>query len=134
MNTITHPTPAFPLVAARHVVGMGVVSLGNPLIYHASSPLMEWAVTLFGALAAAALIYGLYALFLTQRAKENWPRGIIITAWVIVAASALVPWVDKAQAPRVEPSPTAAPIEQAPAAKATPVRLVPFNGKLDGEN
>lgn len=136
MNTITTTQPSGTLVSARHVVCMAVVALGNPLIYFDGKPIEAWLMTWLSPVLLAGLIYGLFLLFFTARAKAAWPRSFLMLAWLLTAASVIVPWLERNEkpAPQVaQPAAVEAPA-QPPAAHATTVRLVPFNGKLDGEN
>ena len=94
------------LIAGRHIAGMAIVALANPLIYHGGG-LYQWSVTLGAALLGAGVVYGLYALFFTKRAKAAWPGSFFVLAWVLLALATLGPWMDRS--PRQEPTAQAAP-------------------------
>lgn len=135
MNTVTQPPIAPTLVLARHVVGMAVVALGNPLIYFDSRHIEAWLMTWVSPLLLAGLIFGLFSLFFTERAKSGWPGGFLKLAWVLTVAAVIVPWLERDERPAAQvaqPAPVVTPA-QAPVAEPAPVKLVPFNGKLDSE-
>lgn len=81
-----------PLLFARHLLGMGIVALANPRIYSSDDPVRAWLETWLPPIAFALVAYGLYALFLTKRAKQAWPKSFFILAWVLLAL--LSPWVN----------------------------------------
>ncbi|NIF82790.1 hypothetical protein F3J24_04615 [Comamonas sp. Tr-654] len=76
---------------ALHLIGMGIVSLANPRIYSSDDPVRAWLETWLFPIAIALAAYGLYALLLTKRAKQAWPKSFFILAWVLLAL--LSPWV-----------------------------------------
>lgn len=80
---------------ARHVVGMAIVALANPLIYFSSENVAAWAATWIMPILFAAALFGLYALFFTQRAKAAWPRSFFILAWVILLLVLAGPYLEK---------------------------------------
>lgn len=86
-----------PLVFGRHIVGMMIVALANPLIYYAQSPAADWFATWIGPVALAVVIYGLYALFFTQRAKASGAKHFLILAWVFLALLVTEPWISRGQ-------------------------------------
>lgn len=73
-TTATQATPR-PLIFTRHLIGMGIVALANPLIYYSEQPAFRWLETWATPIVLALVAYGLYALFLTQRAKAAWPKS-----------------------------------------------------------
>lgn len=81
-----------PLLFARHLIGMGIVALANPRIYSSDAPVRAWLETWLLPIAIALVAYGLYALLLTKRAKQAWPKSFFILAWVLLAL--LSPWVN----------------------------------------
>ena len=90
-TTAAQATPK-PLIFARHLIGMGIVALANPLIYYSNNPTRAWLETWLHPVAFALVAFGLYALFLTKRAKQAWPKSFFILAWVLLAL--LSPWVN----------------------------------------
>jgi hypothetical protein len=80
---------------ARHIAGMAIVAAANPLIYFSSDKFSMWAFTWITPLVFAAVVYALYALFFTQRAKLAWPRSFFILAWVILLLAVAGPYLDK---------------------------------------
>lgn len=114
-TTAAQATPR-PLIFARHLIGMGIVALANPLIYYSDQPAFRWLETWATPLVLALVAYGLYALFLTQRAKKAWPNSFFILAWILLALLVAGPWINTArntqssahiQRPAQEPAPTA---------------------------
>lgn len=93
-TTAAQATPK-PLIFARHLIGMGVVALANPLIYYSDQPAFRWLETWATPVVLALVAYGLYALFLTQRAKAAWPKSFFILAWVLLTMLVAGPWIDK---------------------------------------
>ena len=90
------------ITVARHVVGMGLVALANPLIYYDSSPVEAWAMTLFGAILIALALFGLITLIQPKRAAMLFPMTPIKSAWLILALMLFSKWQDyrQFQAPR----------------------------------
>jgi hypothetical protein len=86
-------TPA-ALTVARHVAGMAVVALMNPMIYSDPRPLFVWLTGWVMALLVASIVFGVYALFFTSRAKFVWPRIVLNMAWVIVVLYAIGGWAE----------------------------------------
>ena len=93
-TTATQATPR-PLIFARHLIGMGIVALANPLIYYSDQPAFRWLETWATPIVLALVAYGLYALFLTQRAKAGWPKSFFILAWVLLTLLVAGPWINK---------------------------------------
>lgn len=90
-TTAAQATPR-PLIFARHLIGMGIVALANPRIYSSNDPVRAWLVTWLPPIAFALVAFSLYALFLTKRAKQAWPKSFFILAWVLLAL--LSPWIN----------------------------------------
>ena len=140
-TTAAQATPR-PLIFARHLIGMGIVALGNPLIYYSDQPAFRWLETWATPIVLALVAYGLYALFLTQRAKAAWPKSFFILAWVLLAMLVAGPWIDKFRstqdAAQARQSASAAQFDPATARPVTPqdtpASLPPFYGKLDEPN
>jgi hypothetical protein len=81
---------------------MAVVALANPLIYHGGG-VYSWTVTLFGALLAAAAVYGLYALFFTQRARAAGIVPAVALTWAMLLVIIASEWMG-GRAPANEPT------------------------------
>lgn len=81
------------LILGRHIVGMALFALVNPLIYHHPEPVAWWLGLWAGGVALALAFYGLYALFFTAKAKAAWPKSFIMLAWVLVALMTLEPYI-----------------------------------------
>lgn len=90
-------------IATRNLVGLAVVALANPLIYFGGGG-YQWSVTLGAALLGACVVYGLYALVFTKRAKAAWPGQFFVLAWVLMALNLFNLWTD--QTPRAQPAQT----------------------------
>lgn len=90
-TTAAQATPR-PLIFARHLIGMGIAALANPRIYSSDDPERAWLETWLLPIAIALVAYGLYAVLLTKRAKQAWPKSFFILAWVLLAL--LSPWVN----------------------------------------
>lgn len=90
------------IIATRHLVGMGIAALANPLIYYGGG-FYQWSVTLGAALLGAAVIYGVLALFFTERAKAAWPRSFYMLAWVLLALVLAEPWLARGKALKQQP-------------------------------
>lgn len=112
-----------PLRFARHIVGMMILAAVNPLIYYDPAPLFMWISGWIGPLIAAGLLFGLYALFLTARAKQDWPSRYFMLAWVLAALVALGGWGQYNELRSGAKRATAAPaqMQQAPAQQGQPV-------------
>lgn len=80
------------LVFGRHIVGMALFALLNPLLYFDSQPVMVWLTGWAMALVVAAIAFGAYALFFTARAKSSWPRGFFMLAWTIAVLVVIGGW------------------------------------------
>lgn len=95
------------VIANRQLVGMAIVALANPLIYFGGG-FYQWSITFVAPLLFAAVVYGLYALFRTKRAKESWPGSFFALAWILLGLTVLVPWMDKSprQTPVTQSSPS----------------------------
>lgn len=108
-TTAAQATPR-PLIFARHLIGMGIVALANPLIYYSDQPAFRWLETWATPLVLALVAYGLYALFLTQRAKAAWPKSFFILAWVLLALLVAGPWINmsshRVSTAQIQPAPT----------------------------
>lgn len=108
-TTATQATPR-PLIFARHLIGMGIVALANPLIYYSDQPAFRWLETWATPILLALVAYGLYALFLTKRAKAAWPKSFFILAWVLLALLVAGPWINtssqRASTAQMQPAPT----------------------------
>lgn len=90
------------ITVARNVAGMAVVSLANPLIYYDSNPVEAWAITLFGAIIIASILFGILALIQPQRVKLLFPMTPIKSAWFILALMLLSNWQGYKQAAPAE--------------------------------
>ncbi|UBQ43421.1 hypothetical protein [Comamonas thiooxydans] len=123
-TTATQATPR-PLLFARHLMGMGIVALANPLIYYSDQPTFRWLETWATPIVLALVAYGLYALFLTQRAKAAWPKSFFILAWVLLTMLVAGPWIDKFRsAPNMAQAHQPAPATQYDPAAARPASKV----------
>lgn len=101
------------ITVARHVAGMAVVSLANPLIYYDNNPIEAWAITLFGAIIIASILFGILALIQPQRVKLLFPMTPIKSAWFILALMLLSNWQSyKQAAPTAEPARQVAPANE----------------------
>ncbi len=80
------------LSLTRHLVGIGLVSLINPLTYYESIPATFWASTILALVVIAAGINAFYALFFTASAKKSWPASFIRIAWVLAVLWVLGGW------------------------------------------
>lgn len=80
------------LLYGRHIVGMALFALLNPLIYYDSQPIIAWLTGWAVALVVAAILFGAYALFFTERAKSAWPGGVFMLAWVLVVLVVIGNW------------------------------------------
>ena len=81
------------IIFARHIVGMAILALASPLIYHSSEPVTYWFASWLAPVAISAAVFGLYALFFTRHAKRSWPRSFFTLAWILVALSTAGPWI-----------------------------------------
>jgi len=94
------------ITAARHVAGMAVAALANPLIYYDSNPVEVWAITLFGALIVASILFGVLALISPKRAKQAFPMALIKSSWFVLILMVLSKWQDHQSAPDLVPTHT----------------------------
>ncbi|PIG07841.1 hypothetical protein [Comamonas sp. 26] len=122
-TTASTATPT-PLLYARHLIGMGIVALANPLIYYDSQAIGMWLVTWVGPIVLGLVAYGLYAVFLTERAKRAWPKSFFILVWVCLGLFMLGQWAEF-NGNRTQK--TAAQAPKPPQNNGS----IPFNGKLD---
>lgn len=95
MTSAAQDQPTMPLRLARHAVGMMILAAANPLIYYSDGKLLTWAATWSVPLVFAAVVFALYALFLTKRAKAAWPKSFFMLAWVLLALSVAGPYLEK---------------------------------------
>lgn len=93
-TTTAAPATPKPLLFARHLIGMGIVALANPMIYYDSQPIGVWLMTCIGPLVGAMIVYGLYAVFFTNRAKRAWPKSFFVLTWVLLALVLIGQWSD----------------------------------------
>lgn len=77
---------------ARHIVGMALVALANPLIYYDPQPVTVWFIGWLGALLFSSVFFVLYALFFTERARSAWPRSLFVIGWVLVLLVVINGW------------------------------------------
>ena len=84
--------PSTAIKVGRHVVGMALFALLNPLIYYDPSPVFVWATGWAAGLVLAAILFGFYALFFTKKAASHWPTGFFVLAWVIVLLYTIGGW------------------------------------------
>lgn len=94
MEATQKQTPA-ALIFARHIVGMALAALANPLIWYSNDSMGFWVGTWVGPLVIAGALFCLYWLFFTQRAKMAWPGRFFMLAWVLLALSLAGPWVNR---------------------------------------
>lgn len=94
MNTTSRAETPPALLFGRHIVGMALVALLNPLIYYSNEPVAKWFSIWAGAIAFALACFGLYALFFTARAKEAWPKSFFTLAWVFVVLITMEPYIN----------------------------------------
>lgn len=122
-TTATQATPR-PLIFARHLIGMVVVALANPLIYYDRQPIGMWLMTWLGPVVLALAAYGLYAVFFTERAKHGWPTSFFMLAWVFLGLFMIGQWSEYngirtqkpvAQTPMTAPSNALSPQLDSPA-------------------
>ena len=113
MTSAAQDQPTMPLRLARHAVGMMILAAANPLIYYSDGKLLTWAATWSVPLVFAAVVFALYALFLTKRAKAAWPKSFFMLAWVLLALSVAGPYIEKFnQKTATTPEPQATPAIQ----------------------
>ncbi|WP_314972831.1 hypothetical protein [Comamonas testosteroni] len=127
-TTAAQATPR-PLIFTRHLIGMGIVALANPLIYYDRQPIGMWFITYLGPIVLALAAYGLYAVFLTERAKRGWPNSFFMLSWVILGLFILGQWSDYNSIRTQKPAAQAAARPVTP--QNSPASLAPFYGKLD---
>lgn len=84
-------TPIY-LVAARHLVGLTVLLAINPLNGIGSNWAGDLLFSFVGVLVVTSVLWGIYALFFTARAKRQWPTGFFLIAWVVTPLAVLGWW------------------------------------------
>ncbi|WP_202758278.1 hypothetical protein [Delftia acidovorans] len=94
MEAADKQTPS-ALIFARHIIGMALVAMANPLIWYSNDAMGFWVGTWVGPLVISGAFFGLYWLFFTQRAKMAWPGRFFMLAWVLLALSLAGPWVNR---------------------------------------
>ncbi|MET3512735.1 hypothetical protein ABIC63_000500 [Pseudacidovorax sp. 1753] len=115
---------------ARQLIGTALVALLNPFVYTGPAGIFAWIVPWAVAFIAAGVIYGLYALFLTSRARAGWPSSFFMLAWVLLALQLAGYWLTYTQADKLHSMSGASTGDVPPQG---PPSLKPFQGKLDGE-
>lgn len=85
------------ITVLRHGVGIAVVSalLHYPVyggVSISGSSLIDWGLKLLGALMAALLVAGAWALFFTARSKGMFWGNLVRSAWAIVLLISLGEW------------------------------------------
>lgn len=90
-TTAAQATPR-PLIFARHMIGLVIVALANPLIYYDRQPIGMWLLTCLGPIVLAVAAYGLYSVFFTERAKRGWPTSFFMLAWVFIGLFLIGQW------------------------------------------
>ena len=78
----------------RHTVGIALFALLNPLIYYHDRPIWFWIGNWVFSIAFALALFGIYALFFTERAKSAWPKSFFTLAWVVVVLVTVGPYID----------------------------------------
>ncbi|WP_315128079.1 hypothetical protein [Comamonas antarctica] len=92
----TSPTPR-ALIFSRHIIGMAIVALANPLIYYSNEPVIGWLSTWLVPLAMAGAAFALYAIFFTKHAKGAWPTRFFVLAWIFVVLAVAGPWINNSR-------------------------------------
>lgn len=87
----TPPAPV-ALRVARHVAGMALVALANPLIYYDPEPVIWWLTGWAMPLAILLVLFGTFALFFTSAAKRAWPNAVLYLAWPLVILFMIAGW------------------------------------------
>lgn len=83
-----------PLRFARHIVGMMILALASPYVWYSSQGTITWASTWITPLLMAGIVFGLYALFFTKRAKAAWPGRFFMLAWVMLVLVVASPYLE----------------------------------------
>lgn len=103
---------------AANALGICVFAAFNPLLPYTQNPVAEWLLSIASALVFALLVNWLWTKLSRQRkAPDSW-KNVALIAWFFMAATVVVPYMDKAQkqkAPNVG-APALAQVEQ-PATK-----------------
>ena len=82
MSRITDSTPSQrPQRIALHAAGLLLAALANPLIYFDRSPVAAWLGTVAGAVAMAAIFYGLFWLLFPRRARAAGVQRLVLVLW-----------------------------------------------------
>lgn len=103
MSAAADIQPSTPLQFARHIVGMMILALANPLIYYGGG-FYQWSVTFAAPLLGAGVVYGLYALFFTKRAKAAWPGSFFVLTWVMLVLALFQGWTGPTREPQNTPA------------------------------
>jgi hypothetical protein len=98
---------------------MAFAALANPMLYFDSRPVYLWVATWLVPAVGAACIFGLLALFFTERARRSWPGSAIMLAWVLLVLLLVGNGMNFRQ------------MQQDAAAARTAAGLKPFTGTLD---
>ena len=106
--TQTTQTPKL-LVFGRHIVGMALFALLNPLVYYHPEPVGWWLSLWLGSVAFSLAFFGLYYLFFTERAKSAWPSRFFMLAWVFLALTVLGGWMEYKDSRSQQATPAKAP-------------------------
>ncbi|MDO9250839.1 MAG: hypothetical protein Q7U48_04735 [Hydrogenophaga sp.] len=93
MESVQKAQPSSALRFGRHIVGMALFALANPLIYNSDEPVTRWLSIWAVAIAIALVFFGLYALFFTESAKAAWPKSFFTLAWVFVVLVTVGPYI-----------------------------------------
>lgn len=93
--TTTAQTSPTPVIFARHLIGMMIVALANPLIYYDSQPIGMWLITWAAPFVLALVVYGIYAGVMSERAKRAWPNSFFMLAWVLLGLLLIGQWSSK---------------------------------------
>jgi len=88
MEIAQESKPNQAAVYGRHVVGMALFALVSPLIYSDPNPLFVWLTGWAMALAVAAVLFGVYALFFGGKS----PTVPLLLAWAFVVLYAIGGW------------------------------------------
>jgi hypothetical protein len=98
-----------PIIFGRHIVGMALFALLNPLVYYHPEPVGWWLSLWLGSVAFSLAFFGLYYLFFTERAKAAWPSRFFMLAWVFLGLTVLGGWIDYKGARSQQANPAKAP-------------------------
>ena len=113
--------PSTPLIFARHIVGMGILSLASPYVWYGSERTVTWLTTWITPLAMASVAFGLYALFFTKKARAAWPGSFFMLAWVMLGLAVATPYFEKHTQKQVLTTERHAPV--APPSPSTPPQV-----------